>query len=491
MTRIVFCDVEGTLLRESFPAMVLREAVTMGKLSRRQRTEAATLSLLGGMVPGGAGRSLRMLGIVRSVAGSRVAEVDAVLDHVLPRVLDACKPKMVARLQEHQRQGYQVVLLSAGLQEGIVKLAAALSARGEGTHLQVRHGRYSGRVDGQVCQGPAKAARALDVLHELEADPLDCLGYGDTAGDIPFLSLLGQRAAVDPDRALQAYAEQHGWQVLITTSADGDSNAVVEEQARAALRRFVTPRRVPLRPREEEMLASGSPLVFGNGLHGSVWGSGPTVLLLHGWEGRGTSLMAFIRPLEAAGFRVVALDGPAHGASPGDTTDPIDFALHLTEVGRELGPLSGIVAHSMGAAATALAIRHDLRVDRVVLLAGPSSLPGVLQRYAQSVGLPDPVAERFYSLMALRVNAPPKEMQIAEVCRDFSVPALVFHDPEDAEVPFADALELAETWPGAELHVMHGSGHRRILFDPQVVEEAVAFLSGSRVQSDSIVHLPA
>jgi pimeloyl-ACP methyl ester carboxylesterase len=214
------------------------------------------------------------------------------------------------------------------------------------------------------------------------------------------------------------------------------------------------------------------------------------VLLLHGWEGRGTSLMAFIRPLEAAGFRVVALDGPAHGSSPGDTTDPMDFALRLAEVGQELGPLGGIVAHSMGAASTALAIRRGLQVDRVVLLAGPSSLPGVLQRYARYVQLPQPVAERFYSLMALRVGVPPEEMQVAQICRNFTVPALIFHDPEDGEVPFADALQLAEAWPGAELHVVSGSGHRRILFDPQVVEEVVAFLSGSRVQCDASIDLP-
>ena len=288
------------------------------------------------------------------------------------------------------------------------------------------------------------------------------------------------------------FRDVEGWPALTTAQA-GDENgeAEVEEQARAALNQFVTPRRTPLRPREEEILASGIPMVFGNGLHATAWGSGRAVLLLHGWEGRGTSLMAFIRPLGAAGFRVVALDGPAHGSSPGDTTDPMDFALRLVEVGQELGPLGGIVAHSMGAASTALAIRRGLQVEKVVLLAGPSSLLGVLERYTRYVELPEPVAERFYSLMALRVSAPPEEMHVAEVCRDFAVPALIFHDPEDAEVPFADALELADAWPGAELHIASGSGHRRILFDPQVVKEAVAFLAGTRVPSDGGIHLPA
>ena len=41
------------------------------------------------------------------------------------------------------------------------------------------------------------------------------------------------------------------------------------------------------------------------------WGSGPTVLLVHGWEGRGSQLSAFAPALVKAGFRVVAVDMPA------------------------------------------------------------------------------------------------------------------------------------------------------------------------------------
>jgi pimeloyl-ACP methyl ester carboxylesterase len=137
----------------------------------------------------------------------------------------------------------------------------------------------------------------------------------------------------------------------------------------------------------------------------------------------------------------------------------------------------------MGAASTALAIRSGLQVEKVVLLAGPSSFSGVLERYVQVTRLPEPVAQRFYALMAQRVGAAAEAITVAEVCRDFTVPALIFHDPEDAEVPFSDAQEVAAAWPGARLRVVTGPGHRRILFAPQVVEEAVDFLAGARVEA--------
>jgi hypothetical protein len=136
----------------------------------------------------------------------------------------------------------------------------------------------------------------------------------------------------------------------------------------------------------------------------------------------------------------------------------------------------------MGAASTTLAIHRGLRVDKVVLLAGPSSLFGVLERYVQFTGLSEPVAQRFYTMMAERVGETPEAMTVSEVCRDFTVPALIFHDPEDAEVPFSDAEEVAAAWPGARLRVVTDSGHRKILFAPHIVEEAVDFLAGARVE---------
>jgi pimeloyl-ACP methyl ester carboxylesterase len=60
-----------------------------------------------------------------------------------------------------------------------------------------------------------------------------------------------------------------------------------------------------------------------------------------------------------------------------------------------------------------------------------------------------------------------------------TAPLLVFHDPEDREVPFAEGAELARRWPGAELRPAAGLGHLRILRDEGCVAAAVGFLGGS------------
>ncbi|MBA3825395.1 MAG: HAD-IB family phosphatase, partial [Ktedonobacterales bacterium] len=303
MTKIVFCDVEGTLLSASFPAIVLAEAQRMGTLTVSQRAQAGALGVLGRTLPGGAGRALQMVGVIRAVAGTTIAALEDVLAASMPTVLAALKPTMVARLRAHQAEGYQVVLLSAGLHAGIVRLAATLGGRGEGTKLRIDGGRYTGQLDGPICQGKGKAARAAAILREFDADPAACIAYGDTGSDAFYLAMMGHPHAVDPDAKLMALATQRQWPIIQTLADDAvqmrDATAPtttlppdVEAQAQETLRQFVTPRRVPLRPKEAAILAGSTPLTFANGLVGAAWGTGPTMLLVHGWEGRGTNLSA-------------------------------------------------------------------------------------------------------------------------------------------------------------------------------------------------------
>ncbi|MEZ4682380.1 MAG: alpha/beta fold hydrolase [Caldilineaceae bacterium] len=69
------------------------------------------------------------------------------------------------------------------------------------------------------------------------------------------------------------------------------------------------------------------------------WGSGPTVLLVHGWAGRGSQLAPLVAPLVNAGYRVVAFDAPAHGDSPGDRTNLLEVSNLIRTLSQEYAAL--------------------------------------------------------------------------------------------------------------------------------------------------------
>jgi len=252
-----------------------------------------------------------------------------------------------------------------------------------------------------------------------------------------------------------------------------------ELAGRAALRAFRTPRR-HLRPGWEKAIAErGETIRVGANLAAHAWGSGPPVLLVHGWEGRGTQLGRFVAPLVEAGFRVIAPDLPAHGDSSGTRTDLIECTEALRRIARELGPLAGVVAHSFGGPVTTLAVERGLETSSVVIVSGPSSVRDVVARFAAMTGLSEAAMRAFREGMTRQTGVQMKDVEIIERVGSLRVPALIIHDRDDREVPFHDGERLAARWPGATLVETRGLGHRRILKDEEVIRRTVTFLCGS------------
>ena len=54
-----------------------------------------------------------------------------------------------------------------------------------------------------------------DIAERLDLDLEHCWAYSDSASDIPMLSAVGNPVAVNPDRELEHYARNAGWEVLI------------------------------------------------------------------------------------------------------------------------------------------------------------------------------------------------------------------------------------------------------------------------------------
>lgn len=251
-----------------------------------------------------------------------------------------------------------------------------------------------------------------------------------------------------------------------------------------AERLFLTPPRYAPPPREASALAAahrGSVHVDGHELATWTWGRGPTVLLVHGWGGRGGQLHAFVPALLAAGHSVVAFDGPGHGRSTGRTSSLVEHGRALHGVVDALpGEVVGIVAHSMGGTAAAFAMHEGMHVDRAVFLGAPASPAAVTRTFSEGMDLRPRVADDMRSRVERRLRVPFDDLEMSRLARGSATALLVIHDREDKEVPWVDGEAIAQVWPGARLHTTHGLGHRRILTDADVVDAAVSFLGVRR-----------
>lgn len=250
---------------------------------------------------------------------------------------------------------------------------------------------------------------------------------------------------------------------------------------------FVTPKRRPRPAAELELLASARHLLVPSDdgpLASWEWGSaGPRVLLVHGWEGRGTQLGALIEPLLDRGYRVVAFDAPAHGSSPGAVSSLVHFARAIASVAKAYGPIEAIVTHSMGGASTAWAFRHGPFARRLVMIAPPVDVRDFTRQLSTTLALSAHVRVQVERRLARRLGVAPEELHVARVAPRMTTPLLVVHDVDDREVPVACGELVAQSWPGATLVRTKGLGHQRILRDPQVVAELVRFVALGRIDA--------
>lgn len=289
---------------------------------------------------------------------------------------------------------------------------------------------------------------------------------------------------------------------LLAGAHRGYSALAPAAAARRAERLFLTPPR-PRRPAAEIPLlaiARARPVRLGSRrMEMWAWGSGPPVLLVHGWGGRGAQLGAFVSPLVAHGFSVVTFDGPGHGASDaGQVTIP-ELVSAIRAVAGEHGPLSGLVAHSGGAVASARALHEGLETGAAVFVGPLARLFGAAVDFTERLGFSRDVGARMRQRIEARVGAPWSAFDVAALAPALNVPLLVVHDHDDAEVPWQDGALIARAWPGAEFLMTDGLGHRRILKSPDVIAAAVAFIAARtaerretpRPDGDIVDSLPA
>ncbi len=207
----------------------------------------------------------------------------------------------------------------------------------------------------------------------------------------------------------------------------------------------------------------------------------PVVLFAHGWSSHGLRCTPWVRALREAGYAVVSFDQLAHGRSSGRRSNLVAFTETLRLVAAHHGRLAAVIGHSMGGGATALALMRGLQAERTVLLAPAADWVAAAERFGRFVGLAPGLARRIFSDYERRFDFSIDAMQVHANAPYIGCPALVVHDLEDRDVPWAEGERYARYWPQARLLTTTGLGHHDLVSDPGVIAAALAFMRGEIV----------
>jgi HAD superfamily hydrolase (TIGR01490 family) len=151
-----------------------------------------------------------------SYAGSSEDRLLLLAEEAFVKVM---KPNLYPRAKELVQtsldKGHEVVLVSGALDFMMEQLRAHLGA----THvisnrLEIKDGYATGKLLRPVVAGPEKARlvreHARSRGHDLDA----CFAYSDSYSDVPMLSVVGNPAAVNPDKRLALLAGAYHWPII-------------------------------------------------------------------------------------------------------------------------------------------------------------------------------------------------------------------------------------------------------------------------------------
>ena len=308
----------------------------------------------------------------------------------------------------------------------------------------------------------------MDVSVPIE-QPADSRDRGGSSADLPPRAGRGGMARLSP--ALRTVAlGAHALDAVAPTLA-----------TRIMLRHFTVPRRRPDADYRAALPAGARSVALpyaGRQLAAWCWGEkGPSVLLVHGWEDHAGSMLGFVAPLRALGYRVYALDAPGHGLSPRMPTHLLDTSRALEWMSELHGPFDSIVAHSYGVAAVCLMLSRNARFEprRLALVSPMQGLDQHLEVFADIALLTNDRAHRLRSLVARLIECPTEHVCALRAVQTLTVPGLVIHDRDDPVIPHAAGAAFARHWRGARFVSTAELGHRRILRCPAVLDEVLRF----------------
>lgn len=219
MAGAAFFDLDKTIIAKSSTLAFTKPLFRAGLLSRRNLLKAGVAQAYYQMF----GADHDQLERVREELGELTKgwSRDEVLQVVEETVDEVVAPLVYAEalaiIDEHQRAGRRIVVISSSPVQVVEPLCRYLGLEGEkviGTRPEIdADGMYTGGIE-FYAYGPGKA----EAMHELAAtDGLslaDSFAYSDSVTDLPMLEAVGHPVAVNPDRDLRAVAVERDWQIL-------------------------------------------------------------------------------------------------------------------------------------------------------------------------------------------------------------------------------------------------------------------------------------
>ena len=200
------------------------------------------------------------------------------------------------------------------------------------------------------------------------------------------------------------------------------------------------------------------------------------ILLVHGWSGRGTQLVKIADEMLKLGYTTISFDAPAHGKSPGKTSNMTEFIASILELEKNFGPFEFAIGHSLGGMSILNSIKRGLKVKKAVIIGSGDIVEDIMDDFVEKLGMNIAISKKMKAGFEKKIGETMDSFSAYVAAREVSIPVLVLHDKDDEDVPVKAAYHINENLKESELVITEGLGHRKILGDAKVIKKITDFL---------------
>ena len=150
------------------------------------------------------------------IAGWPRSEVEALVRETFAEFAEpAVYAEALFLIDEHKRKGRRVVIVSASPEEIVRPIAEYLGVDDViATRVKCdEEGRYLPEIE-VYAMGQGKADAMREMAEREGFDLAGSYAYSDSITDVPMLEVVGNPAAVNPDKELSKVAEENEWRIL-------------------------------------------------------------------------------------------------------------------------------------------------------------------------------------------------------------------------------------------------------------------------------------
>ncbi len=204
-------------------------------------------------------------------------------------------------------------------------------------------------------------------------------------------------------------------------------------------------------------------------------GTGPTILLIHGWESNTHRWFKLIEVLQENNYNIIAFDAPAHGNSTGKILNVPLYANCVQAVSQLYTP-SVHIGHSIGGLTTIYHYYkyHPEHIKKLVILGAPSQLSVIMKDYQRLLGMKNAVMTGLNNLVKERFGFSIDQFSGFAFAKAITIPGLIIHDKYDQITPVESSRGVHENWKNSTYIETSGLGHS--LYQDKVNTQILKFI---------------